>query len=439
MDFNNTIMPSHNELETIIDLCSQQDNVRSEVLKNHNDNLWWPLKVSDWRIRMLVAGLSTRVSYRMVGKYISVVDTLNKYSFDKIKTMDEREFRKIVKSIGLQDNRVVYWKSLIAFFNKLDDENINHDQLSNDEFIQLIQENVNGAGYKVAQCCVLYARGYYCGVMPVDSGMKDVLGPCLGFSYKKSGAISHEIFRKQLEGLIRKVNCKQIASKNNYKDLLVPDTQYLTWWTHLVLIYFKRLYCNRRDYMQCPLRNFNHNELNIGKMCFKENPESGGHRLLLIEGIDGVGKTTLSKMLLKFDYKLIHFDYNLKEMNLFNYYQEILKSSSLSKMIFDRSYVSERVYGMVLRGKSRISDNEFINLLNQTKEQRGVFLYLYLDKRQLLQRVNIKDKKIIEENYDDICNAYNKELEIVKKYIPVIKLNANNLNIDNLDSKLNFK
>ena len=115
-------MPSHNELETIIDLCSQQDNVRSEVLKNHNDNLWWPLKVSDWRIRMLVAGLSTRVSYRMVGKYISVVDTLNKYSFDKIKTMDEREFRKIVKSIGLQDNRVVYWKSLIAFFNKLDDD-----------------------------------------------------------------------------------------------------------------------------------------------------------------------------------------------------------------------------------------------------------------------------------------------------------------------------
>ena len=68
-----------------------------------------------------------------------------------------------------------------------------------------------------------------------------------------------------------------------------------------------------------------------------------------------------------------------------------------------------------------------------------MFLYLYLDKRQLLQRVNIKDKKIIEENYDDICNAYNKELEIVKKYIPVIKLNANNLNIDNLDSKRNLK
>jgi hypothetical protein len=60
---------------------------------------------------------------------------------------------------------------------------------------------VKGAGYKVAQCAILYAKGYHCGIFPVGSGMKDMLGPCIGFELPK-GALAHNIMRKQIEHLL---------------------------------------------------------------------------------------------------------------------------------------------------------------------------------------------------------------------------------------------
>ena len=439
MSIEKAIIPTVEEFEKIIDICSKSDRVRTEVLKNHNNNLWWPLKVKDWRIRMLVSGLSTRVSYRMVHKYIYVVDRLNDYSYEEVKTMSEKKFREIVKPIGLQDSRVAFWQSIISFFEMLENEGIVPDSLSHDEFVELIQHNVQGAGYKVAQCCVLYARGYYCGVMPVDSGMKDMLGLCLGFSYPKSGAISHEIFRKQLEKLTKEINCKEIANKNNFLDLEVPDLDYLTWWTHLVLIYFKRYYCNLRNYSLCPLRKFNNNQLKIGKMCFKENPQYGGNRLIIFEGIDGVGKTTVIKKLSKLGIKTEHFDYNKTESNLNSYYEKILNEDINSRIAFDRSFISERVYGKVLRGESRITDNQNIALLKKIKKHNGILVYLFLKKEKGLKRLEAKDKEIISENYDELHKAYEDELRTIEEYLPVIKIDMDCFSIDDILNQYNIK
>jgi hypothetical protein len=33
-----------------------QPDVRAAVEANHDDNRWWPRSVSDWRVRMTVAG-----------------------------------------------------------------------------------------------------------------------------------------------------------------------------------------------------------------------------------------------------------------------------------------------------------------------------------------------------------------------------------------------
>ena len=48
-------------------------DVRAAVEANHDDNRWWPASVPDWRVRMTVAGWSTRVSYAMVSTYAGVV------------------------------------------------------------------------------------------------------------------------------------------------------------------------------------------------------------------------------------------------------------------------------------------------------------------------------------------------------------------------------
>ena len=238
------------EFKKIIDICSNQEEVRNAVKKNHNNNLWWPLEVEDYRKRLLIAGLSTRISYNMIDSYRKVINDLNSYTYDEIKNMTEDEIINIIKGLGLSNTRYKYLSSMIAFIEKYDNE---IRTLSNDELIKLIADNVSGASYKVAQCCVLYVRGYYSGIMPVDSGMKDVELPCLGFEQYKN-ALGHDILRKELETLVKDNNMEKIIKQKGYEELKVENYDNATWFCHLVLIYYKRYFCNKHNPENCPLK-----------------------------------------------------------------------------------------------------------------------------------------------------------------------------------------
>lgn len=237
------------ELKKILDICSSQSNVKVDVFKNHDNNLWWPLEVTDYRLRLLIAGLSTRISYSMIENYRKVIENLTMYTYEEIKNMKEDQILKIIKPLGLFNTRYKYIKSMINFIEN------HHDltSLSNEELIEAINKNVTGASYKVAQCCTLYMKGYYeSGIMPVDSGMKDMLLPCLVFPTYKA-AIGHDYLRKELEKLVKNIDLKDVISKNGYNNLKIPDTSNATWWSHLVLIYFKRHFCNKHKPEECPL------------------------------------------------------------------------------------------------------------------------------------------------------------------------------------------
>jgi hypothetical protein len=123
------------------------------------------------------------------------------------------------------------------------------------EFIAAFAARVDGASYKVAQCASLYARGYHCGIIPVDSGMVSKLAPLVGMRLE-SGPLAHERMRLLLE------SCA-IADAEEYRTLIgthgyrvsVPDHVPPAWWLHLVLIYFKRQFLGRPVSSRlCPLR-----------------------------------------------------------------------------------------------------------------------------------------------------------------------------------------
>lgn len=251
------------KMERVLSICSREDTVKYEVIKNHDDNMWWPENISDKKMRLIIAGLSTRISYSMINTYQQVILNLNDYSFEEIAKMDTEKLLAIIAPIGLHNTRITYIKSMICFIENFYDE---LDKYNNDELIELISKNVQGASYKVAQCCVLYMRGYYCGVMPVDSGMKDVLLPCIGFA-KYTGALSHEILRKELEEIVSTIDLASIVKENGYQGLItLPKDKILTWWTHLVLIYFKRFFCNKHKPKQCPLCR----EYKLPCLCYKK-------------------------------------------------------------------------------------------------------------------------------------------------------------------------
>lgn len=231
-----------------------QHDIRAAVEANHDDNRWWPQSVADWRVRMAVAGWSTRVSYAMVNTYSAVVAQANSMGWEGLTALDDQAISALVRPLGLAASRVGYLRSLAAFLGDADAAGADLPGMDAGDLIRMLAGSIQGAGYKVAQCAALYARGYHCGIIPVDSGMVSRLAPFLGVSLP-SGPIAHEQFRGLLEAAT-------IAMASAYRDLAarlgyqvqIPAGADPTWLVHLVLIYFKRLYLNRPRPGLCPLR-----------------------------------------------------------------------------------------------------------------------------------------------------------------------------------------
>lgn len=221
-------------------------DVRAEVEANHDENRWWPTTISDPRVRMLAAGWSSRVSYRMVDTYADVIRAAEARGFDELVASPDTDVARLVRPIGLPQARISYVRSLAELLQGWEKEEVDPtaESADLDALILDFATRVRGASFKVAQCALLNARGYHCGIMPVDSGMVIKLAPVLGISLP-SGAVAHEQMRHLLEAAVhaRSTEFRSLATVNEHQ-VTIPDGAEPTWWVHLVLIYFKRLYLN---------------------------------------------------------------------------------------------------------------------------------------------------------------------------------------------------
>jgi endonuclease III len=221
-------------------------DVRAEVEANHDENRWWPTSISDPRVRMLAAGWSTRVSYRMVETYARVITSADARGFDSLVAATDAELAALVRPIGLPQTRIDYLRSLAELLRGWEKEGTDPtaESADCDALVLDFAARVRGASYKVAQCALLTARGYHCGIIPVDSGMVTKLAPALGIALP-SGAVAHERLRHVLEAAAhaRSAEFRSLVTNNEYR-VTIPDGVEPTWWVHLVLIYFKRLYLN---------------------------------------------------------------------------------------------------------------------------------------------------------------------------------------------------
>jgi len=165
--------------------------------------------------------------------------------------------------------------------------------------------------------------------------------------------------------------------------------------------------------------------------------------MLIIEGIDGVGKTTLSNQLENDGFIKYHFDYDEETDDLFEKYNNVLLKNinDLNKMVFDRSFISEMVYGPVLRGKSRLSEDEFKNLLISYHEQGCKIVFMTASKETLLSRRedDSNDLLIINEYYEQQNDQYRKVMELSKTYIEMIMLDTNDIPIESMENIIKEK
>ena len=153
--------------------------------------------------------------------------------------------------------------------------------------------------------------------------------------------------------------------------------------------------------------------------------------MIIIEGIDGVGKTTLVHYLETLGFKKYHFDYDIKNLDLLSKYMKILLLED-NYIVLDRSFISEMVYGPVIRGISKLSIEAYTNLLNAYKNADARIIYLPAPKEILLQRRNNdkKDYEIIKYYYDELNKKYNEIMEYSSKFIDITTINTYLENIE---------
>lgn len=192
------------------------------------------------------------MSYNMVAVYAKVVSNVSSIGYDRLVSMPDDELALILRPIGLAKARNQYFRSLVRFIESLERHNVDPLTTDLDEFIREFAGKVDQANFKVAQCAALYSRGYHCGIIPVDSGMVTRLAPRLGMKLSKK-AIAHEEMRLLLQACVhdRAFDYRSLFRGLNY-NITLPSDALPTWGVHLILIYFKRFYCNRPNTRLCP-------------------------------------------------------------------------------------------------------------------------------------------------------------------------------------------
>ena len=146
---------------------------------------------------------------------------------------------------------------------------------------------------------------------------------------------------------------------------------------------------------------------------------------LILEGVDGAGKSTLSEEFRKKGYEIIHRVYDPTYLSFFETYRDLLIGMD-DRTILDRSFISEIIYGKVLRGISRLSNQEMIELLKVTANKQGKVLYCYASEDIIVRRLSIRSlaHKDVMQRLPELVAEYKTVLEIVAMYVPVVMIDT---------------
>lgn len=125
---------------------------------------------------------------------------------------------------------------------------------------------------------------------------------------------------------------------------------------------------------------------------------------LIIEGCDGVGKTTVAEILAdKYGCDILHMTRNGPKT-----IESYLHRYDQSGLISDRSFICEFIYSSVFNRTSEVTLKCCERLLDYVKMQGFKIIIFYCDYDEIMRRLKIRNNESSEilKNIDKISNAY---------------------------------
>lgn len=129
--------------------------------------------------------------------------------------------------------------------------------------------------------------------------------------------------------------------------------------------------------------------------------------IIIVEGLDGCGKTTLITNLTKEGKKIIIPNNDLE--NFYYKYVNTFRKSSVDS-VMDRSFISVMVYSKILSNKTKISEQDYLKLLKLYTKNNPSIIYLYAPQELLLERRkdNINDRLVLLHLYKSLFRIMQK-------------------------------
>ncbi|AEW95196.1 MULTISPECIES: nucleoside/nucleotide kinase family protein [Streptomycetaceae] len=159
------------------------------------------------------------------------------------------------------------------------------------------------------------------------------------------------------------------------------------------------------------------------------NEMATAHETLVLEGPDGVGKSTLAQRLsAQHGFRVIHSPRTPDHLDLATRYREILGGAG--RILFDRCFVSELVYGPLHRGRSRITWSEALDLAESVIERKGLFVHLTAPAPLIRQRLLDRDGEAA--SLDEVAalvTGYQRVFTTLADYTKVLALDTTALEL----------
>lgn len=131
--------------------------------------------------------------------------------------------------------------------------------------------------------------------------------------------------------------------------------------------------------------------------------------IVIIEGADGTGKTTLANKLAK-DLKceVVHRTHvtDTPKSQLVDIYKELILEYSDKTVVLDRAWYSEMCYGPIFRGKSHISQEAMLELEALVKATGGLIIYCSAPNSFELSQTRGEDYVTSKTQHDAVCELY---------------------------------